>query len=474
MTTRRDFLGCLAAPLLLSGTGAAQTEDQEFSERWPRYGYDVGATNYAPSNSAPGGTLREVWTTTLKQSLHWLPAVDEEALYVPEDDGAIREVSRVTGDIGWVYDDDAANYQVTVAGDTLYVCGFNGTAQGAFVTALDTADGTERWYNEYTYSPNGPPVVVDGTVYVSTVYAEGRIHALDTATGTRRWRSELGVSLSTPPCYEDGRLFVCSHEGTVHGVDAGTGEELWVAQAGEDISADPTVADGTVYVSSLDGSVYAFDAASGDQLWRHETRGLGAGAGHSPAVAGNVAYVGDQNGVLYALATDTGDIEWEVQLDERIFAVIVTDGLVYVPAGDLHVFGVDDHTNHWRYETSEDKRVRSPIVADERVYLRVGTNELRTLEADPQAGDDSGDGDGQDSNDGDGADDDGGGQDTGNESQGGTDQGESDSEGTDNRGDGTIDWEQNALFAIPGVGAVLFILGVLRRRRKDDDDDDDP
>src|SRR5215217_3441723 len=81
------------------------------------------------------------------------------------------------------------------------------------------------------------PVIIDGTVYVTT--AENT-YAIDATTCRLRWRHGYHYSPAPPfdlkvnrgVAYRNGRLFRGANDGRVYALDAWTGKELWNVAAG--------------------------------------------------------------------------------------------------------------------------------------------------------------------------------------------------------------------------------------------------
>jgi len=127
----------------------------------------------------------------------------------------------------------------------------------------------------------GAPVVVDGTVYITST---GGVFAFDGATGRLSWRAEFGATSSL--AYSDGTIFVHDFGAILHALDAATGEEKWRASTDEHPLAagtsSPIVFERYVIVglssneivregATFRGGVAAFDRETGEQLWRDYT-----------------------------------------------------------------------------------------------------------------------------------------------------------------------------------------------------------
>ena len=150
----------------------------------------------------------------------------------------------------------------------------------AFAFELDTNRGQEA-----------TPIVVDGTMYVSTAWS--KVVALNAATGEVLWRYDPQVdgAQASHACCDyvnrgvavwGGKVFVGTLDGRLVALDAATGEELWdVVTVDQDkpytITMAPRVVRGKVIIGNSGGEigvrgyVSAYDADRGDLVWRFYT-----------------------------------------------------------------------------------------------------------------------------------------------------------------------------------------------------------
>jgi quinohemoprotein ethanol dehydrogenase len=137
------------------------------------------------------------------------------------------------------------------------------------------------------------PIVVDGTMYVSTGHDD--VFALDAATGEQKWAYHPAADM--PPldqlsiccgrdsrgvAYGDGLIFVARLDAKLVALDAQTGEEVWKATVadwrdGHAMTLAPQYADGTVIVGlsggefRTRGAAVAYDARTGRREWTFRT-----------------------------------------------------------------------------------------------------------------------------------------------------------------------------------------------------------
>jgi alcohol dehydrogenase (cytochrome c) len=133
------------------------------------------------------------------------------------------------------------------------------------------------------------PIVVDGTMYMTTAY--NHVYAIDTDTGRERWHYKHKMGPVTTFCcgpnnrgvaISGGRLFMGTLDSKLVALDAKTGALLWQVQIadpekGYSETMAPTVIEDKVLIGTnggeygIRGFVKAFSAADGKLLWTFYT-----------------------------------------------------------------------------------------------------------------------------------------------------------------------------------------------------------
>ncbi|MGZ6965100.1 MAG: outer membrane protein assembly factor BamB family protein [Acidimicrobiia bacterium] len=212
-----------------------------------------------------------------------------------------------------------------------------------------------RWSTETETSSISPPVVVDGRLFIREV--GGQVVAYDAATGTPIWKvpvggAPLGIA-DFPPVVVDGSVYVTGGDqlgafdltpnaahSAVYALDAATGSQRWMARVGGLGGSPLTVAGDDVYVDA--DMLLALDRATGAQRWAAPV-GNGRTAGYSqPAVTGDAVFVGGGDGVVRAFERATGALRWSnpVTVPSQVGAgpnVAATDQLLYVTSPDVRL-----------------------------------------------------------------------------------------------------------------------------------------
>jgi quinohemoprotein ethanol dehydrogenase len=136
------------------------------------------------------------------------------------------------------------------------------------------------------------PIVVDGTMYVSTAWS--KVYALDARTGKKLWEYDPHVigQFAVYACCDvvnrgvavwKGKVFVGTMDGRLIAVNAATGKQMWSVQTTDrrqplTISGAPRVFNDKVVIGNggadlccARGFVTAYDTNTGKQIWRFYT-----------------------------------------------------------------------------------------------------------------------------------------------------------------------------------------------------------
>jgi len=157
-----------------------------------------------------------------------------------------------------------------------------------------------------TSSNENQPIVVNGTVYISSPH--GHVYALDGTTGAQKWvyspslpaLSNLALpagQLNRGVAYGNGMVFIGEPDASLLALDANTGAQVWKVQTQSyqdkwTQTMAPLFVNGKVLIGGtggeykVRGNVSAYDAATGKQLWRFNTV-------PGPGEFGNDTWAGD-------------------------------------------------------------------------------------------------------------------------------------------------------------------------------------
>jgi outer membrane protein assembly factor BamB len=185
------------------------------------------------------------------------PALDEEALYLPE--GVLDAKTQSTGAFRWEFEPPPFSPIVSppaIGNGVVYATGDN------FVFALNRATGRQIWNRPLNQQPHLSSPSVSGSV----VYVGGRgLFALSASDGHIIWsRPDAGVNVTTP-AIAYGKVFVNS-QGDNFGLaafDANTGALLWRKRMTGESSATVSVANRVVYEIAESGALMMFNSNTG-------------------------------------------------------------------------------------------------------------------------------------------------------------------------------------------------------------------
>lgn len=242
------------------------------------------------------------------------------------------------------------------------------------------------------------PAAVPISVYVGS--ADGSVYKLNAQQGTLRWQAQIssqmvGDQVVAPPVVVNGSVYVSLIDGmgkSLVALDAANGSVRWRGQVESKIASEAVVANGIVYVTG--GSLYAFSASNGALRWRFSPGSFGV-----VTVDHGLVYVtgGDpETGILYALDASSGAVRWQVptpETNEEFFAPEAINGVVYIslvstyPEGGrqkYYEYAFNDRTGAllWKSQVLEGSIASSlPALADGRLSMLMDDGSLVALSA---------------------------------------------------------------------------------------------
>ncbi|MFK0096862.1 PQQ-binding-like beta-propeller repeat protein [Streptomyces sp. NPDC091040] len=261
--------------------------------------------------------------------------------------GGVQAWEAATGEKLWDLSGAQTDFETPEGGPVIH----DGTVyvwQDARLKALDARTGVERWSYPIgdAASCGGVPVRVtpapDGYVYVA---AGTRVLAVDIAAGHVRWHFECPAVFLSPPAFAPGPavtgggVYLADYLGTVYALDAATGKDRWRIATEARQSAEPVlVVAGNVHVGS-GSALYTLDAVTGTPKWRFAAGGEVVGA---PVVADGRVHFGSADHVLYTLDAAGGQLRWKLATGGEITgSPVVRNGVVYACSKDRCVYALD-------------------------------------------------------------------------------------------------------------------------------------
>jgi len=222
-----------------------------------------------------------------------------------------------------------------IAGDSIYI----GSSDGR-IYALDVKSRNEKWRFETGDKIWSTPAIDGDVLYIGSF--DQKVYALDINDGSKKWEFETEGAIVATPLVDNNTVYIGSFDRYLYAVDAADGSLKWKFMAGNWFWAKPVVHNGVIYAGCLDGKVYAFDAESGGKLVEFD---LGGQVSSSPVVVGNLVIVANQDGVVYALDTGNNQQRQLVNLEENVYAPLVS-GMekVYIHTDKDSLYEIDART----------------------------------------------------------------------------------------------------------------------------------
>jgi len=205
---------------------------------------------------------------------------------------------------------------------------------------------------------------------------DNQIYALNETSGQKIWNYTLPYSIFSSPAVSDGNVFASSADHNIYALDQSTGSKIWNFTVGPLMPA-PTVADDMVFVSSTidPQEVYALNQTTGSKIWNFTTDSLILS---SIAVSVDSVFVEDFVN-LYALNKLTGAKIWNYSIAGpfALFSPVVANNRVFVVNGTNQLFAIDQSTGNkvWNF-TTDGQILASPAIAYNKIFLnsQVNTN----------------------------------------------------------------------------------------------------
>ena len=343
------------------------------------------------------GDGAERWRFESRDRIRSSPAVTTDTVYVGSDDGTVHALERESGVERWAFDTGS-----TVSGSPVVTGTTTNTADDATVYVrthdgtlytIDSATGDGRVY----FHTSGPqatrPAVHDGAVYVGiSEYNSDSVTALDAADGTERWTVPLAEPLRDAPVVTDDVVISVTEaayrERTVRAYGVVDGVERWSFDVSETRNVSITATDGVACVgvrTELDGGIlFGLDASTGVRRWRFGEDGLAM----VPVARDGTLYVVTESNELEALDPTGGQVRWSRATDFTVgFRPEIGEEIVVMSEDDgetVRAVDVGDGDERWT-TTIDGEIANSPVIESGLVYVSTGfengTSTLVALDA---------------------------------------------------------------------------------------------
>jgi len=250
----------------------------------------------------------------------------------------------------------------TVAGDLVYIGGYNGR-----IYAFDSGSLAIRWVyprENYLKPIISGTVVTGNMVYFST--SDGMVYTLDATTGNKEWEFQAGDKIWSTPASDGDTVYIASFDNKLYALNAEDGRKKWEFETQGALASTPLVYNNTVYTGSLDRYLYAVDAGGGSQSWKF--------MGESwfwakPVAYNNVIYAPCLDGKVYFLDAESGrEVAEAVDLQSPISSSpVLVDDKVIIASQNGKVYSVDTVSHKSRQLADIEKEIYGPLCASDGV-----------------------------------------------------------------------------------------------------------
>jgi outer membrane protein assembly factor BamB len=414
-------IGAAAAFILLHAPGNISHPSVEFTQttttqprpkprkaavndfQWPWYGFDAGRTHLFAGPSKLHPPLHLGWTYGEGALLEFPPVINQNALYLIDDNGWAKAVNTTNGRQLWQRQVGtlAAASPAVSAKDRLVMMPLLSTnasatqsqdpGAGRFV-ALSMSTGRIVWSFAVPAGSESSPIVQGQSVYFGD--QSGTMYALRITDGHLEWTYHASGPIKGGPALVNGALYFGDYGGRAYALNASNGHEIWAVGTNGahfgfgsgNFYSTPAVAFGRVYMGNTDDRVYSFGARTGALAWATAT---GAYVYASPAVAntpglGPTVYIGSYDGTFYAFNAQSGGVRWTHPAGGKISgsATIVNNVVYYSDLGSRTTAGLNARTG--RQVFSYPDGAFNPVVADyHALYLDGYSNVYQLLPGPP-------------------------------------------------------------------------------------------
>jgi len=283
-----------------------------------------------PTLSRP---LHTLWSFEAENLSNITPAVYDEAVYVPLDNGAIVALSRESGELSWK------------------------SELGGVITSSPSAD-SRGVYLASEIAPSG------GSKYPQ---ATGVLRALGSKSGVTLWMRTLPSPIRGALAANATTLYGRSTDGRIYAVKKENGEIAWIKYGSMPFNSSPVLYGRKVYVVDAGGSLYALEEDTGQTSWRYRTRGR---AGISLAIIEGTVFVGSDDGYVHAIEETTGRMRWRARAGAAVQTVESAGRCVLVTSLDNFVYCLSKQRGKKIWKRQLPGRVAArPLVLNDDVLL---------------------------------------------------------------------------------------------------------
>ncbi len=261
-----------------------------------------------------------------------------------------------------------------VAGDLIYVAGYNGK-----IYAVNSSSGALRWL--YPRQGNLQPIVGGVVISQGKVYfgsSDGKVYALDADTGDKVWEFLTGDKIWSTPTIDGEILYIGSFDKKLYALSAADGSKKWEFKTEGAVVSTPVVYNNMVYIGSFDRHLYAVKAKDGSLVWKFMAENW---FWARPVAYDNTIYAGCLDGKVYALKAENGDKVAEFDLGSPVSSSpVLVDSSIIVASEEGKVYSIENNQKR-ELKSLEAKVTASLCASNGVVYIHANDQTLYVLKA---------------------------------------------------------------------------------------------
>jgi outer membrane protein assembly factor BamB len=172
----------------------------------------------------------------------------------------------------------------------------------------------------------------------------------------------------------DGGIVSISREGRVEAVSGG--KLSWDFDCAAPVHSQPVADADSLYIATADERIIALSLVNGSLLWMQRIEGA-LSPGSRLSLSGGSVIAGTSKGMLYSFMKN-GWLNWEIALPAAVSSAPAVSGhLIFVPAGDGMVYGIDLNLHLMVLKFQPGKIAGATVaVRDGRVYAATIHSEI--------------------------------------------------------------------------------------------------
>lgn len=334
-----------------------------------------GPENWGIAKTALPEKLTLKWSVKIAEGTSSTAAIADGHVYIGTLGGDLLCLQLSDGKEVWKYrsaevvaaNSFAPGFNAAVAIDQNSV--YLGDDQG-FFHAVDRATGKRRWQIETEGEIVGGAQIHNGNVIFGS--HDGYLYCHKAETGERVWAVETNGPVNATPCIAGKYTFTTGCDKPIlRVVDLELGKQASEIPLNSLLIAAAAVRDDILYFGTDNGTVTALDWQTKKTVWEYAVPGREQQIHSSPAVTEDLLVIGSRGKRVDCLERKTGKLVWSFSCRAKIDSSPVIVGKhVYFGASDKNVYGVTlaDGTPVFK-EFVRNAVTGSPAVADGRLVI---------------------------------------------------------------------------------------------------------